>query len=55
MAKRAEDDYLVLAMMALALPSPQQREAQLVLSEVNKWRQRDEEDEKEWLDAGPGD
>lgn len=55
MAKRAEDDYLVLAMMALALPSPQQREAQLALSEINEWRERDEEDEKEWREAGPDD
>lgn len=55
MTHPAEDSYPNLANLALSVPSPTQREAQLVLGEINKWRARDEADEKAWRDVVPDD
>jgi hypothetical protein len=46
--KPARDSYAYLANLALAVPSPLQREAALALAEIDKWRIRDAVDEKIW-------
>ena len=55
MAKPAEDDYPEIANLAVGPPGQRAIEAALVLSEIDKWRKRNEEDEKVWRDAGPDD
>ena len=48
MPKPAEDDYPGIANFAAGPPGAQAIEAALILSEVDKWRKRNEEDEKAW-------
>ena len=55
MATPARDSYAALANLAVGIPSLVQREAALALSEIDKWRLRDEEDEQAWQVEMSGD
>jgi len=55
MAKPARDTYTELANLAAGVPSAVQREAALVLAEIDKWRVREEQDEKAWRIYVPDD
>jgi hypothetical protein len=55
MAEPSRDSYAALANLAVGPPSLVQREAALALAEIDKWRLRDEEDEKAWQIEMSGD
>jgi len=55
MAKPARDSYPEMANLAASVPSPAQREAAVALAEIDKWRVRDEQDERAWSAVVPDD
>lgn len=55
MAKPAENDYPELDLLTKTGAPSVRIEAALALTEIDKWRRQDEEDEKAWRDAGPED